>query len=111
MLGLGGLDPKKMGAMMAQMGIKQSEIDASEVVIKGRDKNIVIKEPSVVKITMSGQDMFQISGKIEESEKEEISEDDIKTVMAQTKANRENAINALKKSGGDLAQAILYLKA
>ena len=110
MLGLGGLDPKKMGAMMAQMGIKQKEIDASEVIIKGKDKNIVIKEPSVVKITMSGSDMFQISGKIEEQEKEEISEDDIKTVMAQTRASREKAVDALKNSDGDLAQAILSLK-
>ena len=105
----GGLDPKKMQAMMSQMGIKQTQIDADEVVIKGKGKNIVIKNPSVMKITMSGQESFQISGQV--SEQEEISEDDIKTVMAQTKVTRDKALDALKKSGGDLAQAILHLKA
>ena len=106
----GGLDPKKMGAMMSQMGIKQTQIDADEVVIKGKGKNIVIKNPSVMKITMSGQDSFQISGKIEEQEREEISEEDIQTVMAQTKVARDKAFDALKNSGGDLAQAILSLR-
>jgi nascent polypeptide-associated complex subunit alpha len=104
----GGLDPKKMQAMMSQMGIKQTQIDAEEVVIKGKGKNIVIKEPSVMKITMSGQESFQISGRVEEQE--EISEEDIKTVMAQTKASREKSVSALKNSGGDLAQAILSLR-
>ena len=106
----GGIDPKKMQAMMSQMGIKQTQIDADEVVIKGKDKNIVIKNPSVMKVTMSGQESFQISGKIEEQVREEISEEDIKTVMAQTKASKEDATRALKKSGGDLAQAILSLR-
>ena len=105
----GGLDPRKMQAMMSQMGIKQVQIDADEVVIKGKGKNIVIKNPSVMRITMSGQESFQISGQV--SEQEEISEDDIKTVMAQTKVTRDKALDALKKSGGDLAQAILHLKA
>ena len=106
----GGIDPKKMQAMMSQMGIKQVQIDSDEVVIKGKGKNLVIKNPSVVKITMSGQESFQISGKVEEQEKEEISEEDIKTVMAQTKVSREKALDALKNSGGDLAQAILSLR-
>ena len=106
----GGLDPKKMQAMMSQMGIKQQGIDADEVVIKGKGKNIVIKNPSVVKITMSGQESFQISGKVEEQESNEISEEDIKTVMAQTKMTRDRALGALKNSSGDLAQAILSIK-
>jgi len=103
----GGLDPKKMQAMMSQMGIKQKEIDADEVIIKTRDGNILIKEPSVMKITMSGQDSFQISGRVET---EEISEDDIKIVMSQTNSSKEKAKDALKKSGGDIAEAILGLK-
>ena len=105
----GGLDPKKMGAMMAQMGIKQTGIDADEVIIKCSDKNIVIKEPSVMKITMQGQESFQISGHV--TEESAISEEDIKTVMSQTKASREKSFGALKESGGDLAQAILHLRA
>ena len=105
--GLGGINPKQMKAMMSQMGIKQTEIDADEVVIKTKEGNIIVKEPSVMKITMSGQDTFQISGKVEI---EEISEDDIKMVMSQTNSSKEKANDALKKSGGDIAGAILHLK-
>ena len=103
----GGLDPKKMQAMMSQMGIKQKEIDADEVIIKTKEGNIIIRDPSVTRITMQGQDTFQISGQVET---EEISEDDIKMVTAKTGADREKAKTALKKSGGDIAEAILALK-
>ena len=103
----GGLDPKKMNSMMSQMGIKQKEIDADEVIIKTKEGNIIVKEPSVMRITMQGNDSFQISGKIEI---EEISEDDIKMVTAKTGADREKAKDALKKSGGDIAEAILSIK-
>ena len=106
--GLGGIDPKKMKAMMSQMGIRQEEIDAEEVVIKGRGKNIVIKNPSVAKITMSGQESFQISGQV--IEEDSVSEEDIQTVVARAKVSKEKAKDALKKSGGDLAEAILGLK-
>ena len=61
----GGLDPKKMQAMMKQLGIAQQEIDASKVIIEKTDGNkIIIEEPSVVKIKMQGQESFQISGEI-----------------------------------------------
>ena len=38
----GGLDPKKMQAMMKQMGIAQEEIDALRVVIECSDKKITV---------------------------------------------------------------------
>jgi len=104
----GGMDPRKMQAMMSQMGIKQTEIDAEEVIIKGKGKNIIIKNPSVTKVNISGQEMFQVLGKA--VEEESISDEDIKTVMVQTNASKEKAIEALKKSEGDIAKAILSLK-
>ena len=107
MFGLGGLDPKKMKAMMSQMGVRSEEIDAQEVVIKGREGNIVIKEPSVMKITMQGQESFQISGKIET---ETGNEEDIKIVMARANVSKEKAKEALKKSEGNIAEAIISLK-
>jgi len=121
MFGLGGVDPRKMKAMMSQMGIKSEEIDSEEVIIKGKDKNIIIRNPSVTKINFSGQDMFQISGNAEETKKEgnvertvgsseEITEEDIETVANQTKASKEKARETLKKAGGDLASAIMQLK-
>jgi len=105
MFGLGGVDPRKMNAMMSQMGIKQEEIDAEEVVIKGKEKNIIIKEPSVVKINFSGQETFQISGRIETEDNE-----DVKIVMAKANVSKEKAKEALKKSEGNIAEAILSLK-
>ena len=40
-----GMNPRKMQAMMRKMGIAQQEIDATEVIIKCPDKEIVITEP------------------------------------------------------------------
>ena len=106
----GGLDPKKMQGMMKQMGISQSEIDASKVTIEKTDGNKIIIEPaSVTKINMQGQDTFQISGEIkEESAKVGISEEDIRTVTEKTGKSKEQAKEALEKTG-DLAEAILEL--
>lgn len=104
----GGMDPRKMNAMMSQMGIKSTEIDAEEVIIKGKGKNIIIKNPSVTKVNMPGQEMFQVIGKA--VEEESISEEDVQTVMSQTGASNEKASQALKTSEGDIAKAILSLK-
>ncbi len=110
MFGLGGgLDPKKMQALMKQMGIAQKEIDASKVTIEKNDGNkIIIENPSVTKITMQGQDSFQISGNTREEAGSLISESDIKTVMEKTGVSRKQAVETLEKTG-DLAEAILEL--
>lgn len=101
------INPRQMEKMMRQMGVKQEEIDASEVIIKAKDKTIIIKNPQVSKVNMMGQESFQITGEIEEST---ISEEDIKTVAEQSNVSLKEAENALKKTNGDLAEAILILK-
>ncbi|MCX6709966.1 MAG: nascent polypeptide-associated complex protein [Candidatus Woesearchaeota archaeon] len=106
------INQRQLQNAMHQMGISQTEIEAEEVIIKCRDRNIVISEPSVLKVKMSGDENFQISGKIREekiSSEPEITEEDIKTVMEKANASREDAEGAIKKSGGDLAEAILSL--
>lgn len=105
-----GLNPKKMQAVMKQMGIAQEDIDAARVIIeKNDDSKIIIENPSVTKIKMQGQETFQIAGEIlEETAKVGISEDDIKTVMDKTGATEEKARGALEKTG-DLAEAIMEL--
>ena len=103
----GGIDPKKIQGMMSKMGIKQEEIDAIRVVIEQEDKNIVIENPAVVKINMQGQESFQISGSVKEEGK--ITKDDIKAVMEKTRATEKESKEALEKTGGDLAEAILSL--
>ena len=107
------MNPRKMQQMMKQLGIQQVEIPATEVIIKTKDKNIVITNPSVSKVNMMGQENFQISGDIHEEEISsvpEISEDDIRTVMDQTGASKLVAKKAIEDANGDLAEAILNLK-
>jgi len=102
-----------MQQAMRQMGIKQEELDASEVVIRLKDKDLVITDPQVTRINMSGQESFQISGAITvqpRTLKLEISEDDIKTVMEQAGVDAKTAKEALKDTNGDIAEAILALK-
>ena len=95
---------------MKQMGIKQEEIDALRVVIEKNDgSKIILANPSVLKIKMQGQDSFQISGdEIEESEEQEFSEEDVKTIVEKTRCTKEKAKEILEKTG-DLAEAILEL--
>ncbi len=107
MVGLGGIDPKKMQAMMKQLGMSQEEIDASEVIIKKSDgSKIIISDPSVQKIKMQGQESFQIAGNIKEESG--FSNDDIQTIMDKTNASRKEAEKALKETG-DIAEAIIKL--
>jgi len=110
---LSGLDPRLVKKAMKKMGIKQEEIEAEAVLIKTKDKEIVINNPSVAKINFGGEISFQISGSVEEKEikeEAEISEEDIKIIMEQTSCTKEEAEKALKQSKGDIAKAILLLK-
>lgn len=102
------IDPKKMQAVMKQMGINQTEISASKVIIEKDDgEKIIITNPSVTKIKMQGQESFQISGDVSESE-EKFSDDDVKVVMEKTGCSEKEAKKVLEKTG-DLAEAILEL--
>ncbi len=100
------INPKMMERAMKKMGVKQEEIDAHEVIIKCSDKNIVVKNPNVVKIKMMGQESLQITGDISEEEQDVFNEEDIKTVMEQTGCSEEDAKKLLEQEG-DIAAAIL----
>jgi nascent polypeptide-associated complex subunit alpha len=109
-----GLNPKKMQAVMKQMGIQQQEIDANKVIIEKDDGNIIINNPSVTKINMQGQENFQISGDISEQEEEtekieDNSEQDIKTIMEKVGCLEQEAKQAYEKANGDLTEALLSL--
>ncbi len=104
---IGGLNPKKMQAMMKQMGMSQDEIDASKVTIDKTDGNkIIIENPSVMKIKIQGQESFQVSGDVREEAG--ISKEDVETIMEKTGKSEGEARSALHKTG-DLAEAILEL--
>lgn len=107
--GLGKINPKQMQAMMKQMGINQEEIDAARVTIEKTDGGkIVIDNPNVQRITMSGQESFQISGEVTEVGAEKFSESDVQLVMEKTEKSREEVLAALEETG-DIAEAIMKL--
>ncbi len=109
--GLGGLNPKKMQAMMKQLGMEQEEISASRVTIEKTDGGkIVVENPSVTKISMRGQESFQVSGEAkQESAEPETTQEDIKTIVEKANVGEKEAKKALEESKGDLAEAILKL--
>ena len=109
----GGMDPKKMQAMMKKMGIKTEEIQADEVTIKG-EKELVIKNPKVTMMEVQGQKTFQVVGEVEERtgaavEVTAFSAQDIKMVAEQAGVSEEEAEKALLETK-DIAEAILKLK-
>ena len=106
-----GMNPRKMQQMMRKMGISQQEIDATEVIIKTAEKELVISNPQVSKVNMMGQETFHIIGNVEERSREiDISDEDIRTVMEQANADKKSAKEAIEKNNGDLAAAIMELK-
>jgi nascent polypeptide-associated complex subunit alpha len=114
---LPGMDPKKMQAMMKQLGIAQEDISANRVIIECDDKNIVIENPSVVSVKMQGQENFQISGDVSENvngtgseeAEEDKTEEDVRTIMEKVGCLEQEARMALEKSEGDLTEALLSL--
>ena len=103
--------------MMQRMGMETNEIkDVIEVVIKTADKDIIIEEPNVMSLVMDRQKIFQVIGgnqreEVPDQDTVEISENDIKLVAEQANVDTGEARRALEESGGDLARAIVLLKA
>ena len=111
---LPNLDPKKMSAIMKQMGIAQEQIDANRVIIEKDNGKIIINNPNIVKIKMQGQESFQITGEVSEEDEKESSdeekfEEDIKAIVEQTGVEKEIAAIELEKNNGDLAETIISL--
>ena len=101
------IDPKKMQAMLKQMGMQQENIVASRVIIERSDGNIVIENPSIQKIKLHGEESFQITGNVTE-QNEKFTEEDIKLVSEKTGKTYEEAKNALQEKN-DIAEAIMSL--
>ncbi len=78
---LPGMNPKMLQKAMKQMGVKEKEIDALEVLIKTSSGDLVIRDPVVKEIEMMGQKSLQVVGTIEEVSG--ISDEDVATVASQ----------------------------
>lgn len=101
------IDPKKMQAMMKQLGIKQENIDANRVIIESSSKRVIIDNPQVTKVIMQGQEQFQITGDVTEEE-QGFSDEDIAMIMEKTHKSREEVQESLEKTK-DIAETILEL--
>lgn len=107
-----GMNPRQMKQMMRRMGINQVDLDAEEVIIRFRDKELVFPNPQVSKVNMMGQETYQIVGEAQERETSsvpEINDEDVKTVMDQSGCSEEEARSAIEEAEGDLAEAIIKL--
>jgi nascent polypeptide-associated complex subunit alpha len=123
MPGMGRVNPKQMKQAMKRMGISTDEINGvEEVIIRTKDKEYVITHAEVSIMTMQGQKTYQIAGETEVRPRAQatsgpsaqpaaavIPEDDIQLVMSQTGCDRDKAIEALKATDGQPAEAIIKL--
>ena|SRR3989344_1138783 len=102
-----GMNKKAIEQAMKKLGVKQEEIEATEVIIKTTGKDLVIRNPGVTKVNMMGNETLQITGTIEELES--FTEDDVKTVMSQTNKDKDEVKRKLKENNGDIAKTIIDL--
>jgi nascent polypeptide-associated complex subunit alpha len=98
------------------MGLTMDQVaDVEEVIVRTRNKEIIIKEPEVSILQVQGQKMFQVAGgqiteKAAERKPTAIGEEDVRLVADQTGKSLDEARKALEESSGDLAKAILLLQ-
>lgn len=106
----GGVNPAQMKGMMKKMGISQVELPVRRVVFEMEDGNLIVENPSVMRIKMQGQESFQVSGDVVEESLESFSDEDVEMVVGQTGKSADVVREALEKSAGDIAEAIINLK-
>jgi nascent polypeptide-associated complex subunit alpha len=110
------INPREAKRMMQKMGMNMEELTGVlKVTISLRGKDLVIPDPQVTVMKVSGETIYQIMGdaieeKVETQVKIEISNEDAQLVSAQTGVSIEMAKKALESANGDLAQAIMLLK-
>ena len=112
------ISPRKIDRMIKKLGMKVEPVDnVSYVEIRKQDGEVIhITNPNVVKMNISGQTVFQVTGGeveiVEEGEAEEVelSEEDISIVAQQAGVDEETARKALITVNGDLIKAIMMLK-
>ena len=66
MPGMGRMNPRMMKKLQKQLQNSTEEIDATEVIIRTKDKEIYFSNPSVSSMNMMGQQSYQIVGEPQE---------------------------------------------
>jgi nascent polypeptide-associated complex subunit alpha len=105
----GGMNPAKMQGMMKKMGISQTQLPVKKVTFEMDDGNLVIEDPSVVRIMMQGQESYQVTGEAVEESSESFSAEDVAMVVEKTGKSEEEVKAKLEENGGDIAEAIMGL--
>ena len=111
------MNSREVKRMMQKMGMGLEEMTGVfRVTISMKDKNLIIPDPQVTVMKVSGQTIYQVVGeaveeKVETEAKVVISDEDAQLVSAQTGVSIEVARKALETANGDLAQAIMLLTA
>lgn len=113
------MNDRQMKQAMKKMGIKQTSIDdVTEVIIRTKSNEIVIRGAEVVCVEMGGSKSYQISGvetvrELGSAGAEEpvvtFAAEDVDLVMSQTGCDREKAVKALTATDGQPAEAILKI--
>ena len=114
------LSPRSMKRLMKNL--KVEEIDAEEVIIRTKDEEIVITNPNVSLTNMQGVDVYQIVGNTTRRSRgsstsslppfdaSSLKEKDIQLVAKNAGVSEDVAKDALIRTRGDLAAAIMYLR-
>jgi len=107
------INPREARRMMRRLGLNMSPLEVDEVILRTKDKEIIIHDPEVAVLEVQGQKIFQVTGgEISEKERKRkisIPEEDIQLVAQQAGVSLDRAKAALEQTDGDLAQAILLL--
>ena len=103
-----GNDPKKIQQMMKKLNLNVRQIEAETVVIKAKDKEIIINKPEIMIADMMGKEVYQITGEV--YEKTPVDESDISLVMEKTGKDRNTVARKLEELDNDLAKTIRELK-
>jgi len=103
------MNPRDIKKMMKQMDMQEIEADA--VIIITADKELVFTHPKVTKMSMMGQESYQVVGSPEERALEGGGEEDgdLEMIVEKTGVNVDEARQALADAEGDIAQAIINL--
>lgn len=127
MPGMRGVNPRQMQMAMKRMGIETTEMqDVDEVIIRTKDKDIVVKGAQVTVVSMKGQKTYQIAGEGEEIRERgsaagdssgapqapsgpSVNQEDVELVAGQANVSEDDARDALLETGGEPAEAIIYL--
>ncbi|MFX1561937.1 MAG: nascent polypeptide-associated complex protein [Promethearchaeota archaeon] len=116
---------RSMERQMRKSGIDFQQLEGvTEVLIRFPDKELVLTSPQVMMMRAQGESVYQIIGESTErapTEAAEVgdveepivepqfTEEDVQLVASQANVSEEEARNALREAGGNLAKAIISL--